>query len=306
MDGLTLSPSPHLRGPDSTRGIMADVLIALSPAAVMGVVYFGPRAALVLAVTLAASVFSELLWNLICRKPNSLGDCSALVTGLLLGLNLPPTIPLWMAALGGAIAIIVPKQMFGGLGQNFANPAITARIVLMVSFPAAMTNWVEPFAWRSSSLDAVTSATPLAGGEYTARELILGLHGGCIGETCSLMLLAGGLYLLIRRVINPAIPLTFVGTVALLTAVTGGDVLRAVCGGGLLIGAIFMATDYVTSPYTLTGKLIFGAGCGAITFVIRYFGNLDEGVSFSILLMNLLTPHINRLTRPKPFGGAGK
>lgn len=302
MANLIVSSSPHLRGNETTRGIMTDVIIALLPASAAGIVFYGPYAALVLAVSVASAVLCEFLWNLILKKPNSLSDGSAVVTGLLLGMNLAPKVPVWMAALGSAIAIIIVKQMFGGLGNNFANPAITARIVLMVSFPLAMTSWAEPFAWRTPGVDAVTSATPLASGNYSYGELLLGLHGGCIGETCALLLIAGGIYLVFRRVISPTIPLAFTATVALLTFFAGGDPLKAVLSGGLLLGAIFMATDYVTSPYTFRGKIIFGIGCGIITFAIRKFGNLPEGVSFSILIMNLLVPHINRFTRPKPFG----
>ena len=306
MEKLTVSSSPHLRSGESTGGIMLDVAFALLPAAIAGVAIFGPRAAAVLGVCILFAVLSEAVWNLIFKKPLSITDGSAVVTGLLLGMNLSPLAPLWMAALGSVIAIVIVKQMFGGLGQNFANPAITARIVLMVSFPTAMTAWAEPFGWRSG-LDGLSSATPLAAdaGAFTYRELLLGLTGGCIGETCALLLLAGGLYLMFRRVITPTIPAAFIGTVALCSLCAGEDPLKAVLSGGLLLGAIFMATDYVTSPYTFKGRLIFGIGCGVITFVIRRFGNLPEGVSFSILLMNLLVPHINRITRPKPFGSEG-
>lgn len=307
MEKLIVSSSPHLRSGESTGGIMLDVAFALLPAAVAGIAIFGPRAAAVLGVCILFAVLSEAVWELIFKKPISISDGSAVVTGLLLGMNLSPLVPLWMAALGSMIAIVIVKQMFGGLGQNFANPAITARIVLMVSFPTAMTTWAEPFGWRSE-IDTLSSATPLAAGAdaFTYRELLLGLSGGCIGETCALLLLAGGAYLVFRRVITPTIPLSFIATVAICSLCAGADPIKAILSGGLLLGAIFMATDYVTSPYTFKGQLIFGIGCGLITFVIRQFGNLPEGVSFSILLMNLLVPHINRLTRPKPFGSEGK
>lgn len=306
MEKLIVSSSPHLRSGESTGGIMLDVAFALLPAAVAGIAIFGPRVAAVLGVCILFAVLSEAVWELIFKKPISISDGSAVVTGLLLGMNLSPLVPLWMAALGSMIAIVIVKQMFGGLGQNFANPAITARIVLMVSFPTAMTTWAEPFAWRSE-IDTLSSATPLAAGAdaFTYRELLLGLSGGCIGETCALLLLAGGAYLVFRRVITPTIPLSFIATVAICSLCAGADPIKAILSGGLLLGAIFMATDYVTSPYTFKGQLIFGIGCGLITFVIRQFGNLPEGVSFSILLMNLLVPHINRLTRPKPFGSEG-
>lgn len=307
MNKLTVSSSPHLRSGDSTVGIMLDVIIALLPAAIAGIAIFGPRAAIVIATSVVSAILSEFVWNLIFKKSNSISDCSAIVTGLLLGMNLPPTLPIWMAALGSAVAIIIVKQMFGGLGQNFANPAITARIVLTVSFPVAMTNWSEPFGWYSKNIDTLSTATPLVSGfkDYSYRELLLGLTGGCIGEVCSLLLIAGGIYLVFRKVITPTIPLAFVGTVALLSLCTGADPLKAILSGGLILGAVFMATDYVTSPYTFKGQLIFGIGCGLITFLIRQFGNLPEGVSFSILLMNLLVPHINKLTQRKPFGTEG-
>ena len=292
---------------------MLDVIIALIPLIAAGAVLFGPRILITVAVTTAAALVSEYIFCKAVHKANTLKDLSAVVTGILLALNLPPEIPLWIAALGGVIAIVVAKQLFGGLGQNFANPAITARIVLMVSFPSFMTAWSDPFAWHNSALvDAVTSPTPLAaGGEYTLRQLAFGLRGGCIGETCSILIIICGIYLIVRKVISPIIPLSFVLTVGAATFFSslGGGVLSALTAsaagmmsGGLLLGAFFMATDYVTSPTYKWGKLIFGIGCGIVTFVIRRFGSLPEGVSFSILLMNILVPHIDALTAPKPFG----
>lgn len=300
---LNVSSSPHLRHPDTTQGIMLDVLIALVPAAVFGCVIFSWRAALVLAICLASSFAFEYLWNLIFKKPQSAFDLSALVTGLLLGMNLPSSIPLWMAVVGCFIAIIIVKQFFGGIGHNFANPAITARIALMVSFPAAMTNYIEPL-----SVDTVSSPTPLAAlyssatSPVTLKDAFFGVHGGCIGETSAFLIIIGGLYLIIRRIISPVIPACFIGTVALASLIAGQNVGLAICSGGLMLGAIFMATDYTTSPTTNWGKAIFGVGCGLITFIIRYFGSLPEGVSYSILLMNILVPYINRLTQRKPFG----
>ena len=223
----------------------------------------------------------------------------------MLALNLPPTLPLWMAAVGSAVAIIVVKQMFGGIGHNFANPAITARIVLMVSFPTAMTTFVDPFA----AVDTVSTATPLSGSQEVATDiagLFFGNYPGCIGETSAILLLAGGAYLVLRRVITPHIPLAFMASAAVLALILGDDPIRTLLSGGLMIGAIFMATDYVTSPPNRLGKIIFGIGCGLITVIIRHFGNLPEGVSFSILIMNILTPHITRLTTPKPFGMEAK
>lgn len=295
---LTVASSPHIKRPDTTRGIMSDVVIALAPAATYGCILFGLRALAVLITSVSVAVICEFLWNKALKKPNTIKDMSAVVTGLLLGMNLPPTLPLWQAAIGSAAAIIVVKQMFGGLGHNFANPAIAARIILLVSFPASMTRFTEPVS------DAVTSATPLAGtaGMLSFKTLFFGMHAGSIGETSAFLLIVGGLYLVIRRVITPIIPVCFIGTVALLSLISGESVMLSVLGGGLILGAVFMATDYTTSPTTSLGKAIFAVGCGIITFVIRKFGSLPEGISYSILLMNILVPHINRFTLSKPFG----
>ena len=293
---LKVSSSPHIKHIDTTRGIMLDVIIALLPAAIYGCILFGIDAVLVLLTTVVTAVAAEALWNLALHKKQTIGDLSAVLTGLLLGMNLSSKVPLWIAAIGSVVAIIVVKQMFGGLGFNFANPAITARIVLLVSFASHMSKFVSP-------IDAVSSATPLAReASFTAKELFFGMHGGTIGETSSFLLIIGGLYLVLRRVIKPIIPVAFIGTVAVASLIAGDSLSLALFGGGLMLGAIFMATDYVTSPTTNLGKLIFGIGCGLITFVIRKFGALPEGVSYSILLMNILTPHINRLTLSKPFG----
>ena len=295
---LTVASSPHIKRPDTTRGIMSDVVIALAPAATYGCILFGLRALAVLITSVSVAVLCEFLWNKALKKPNTIKDMSAVVTGLLLGMNLPPTLPLWQAAIGSAAAIIVVKQMFGGLGHNFANPAIAARIILLVSFPASMTRFTEPVS------DAVTSATPLAGtaGALSFKTLFFGMHAGSIGETSAFLLIVGGLYLVIRRVITPIIPVCFIGTVALLSLISGESVMLSVFGGGLILGAVFMATDYTTSPTTPLGKAVFAVGCGIITFVIRKYGSLPEGVSYSILLMNILVPHINRFTLSKPFG----
>ena len=295
---LTVASSPHIKRPDTTRSIMSDVVIALAPAATYGCILFGLRALAVLITSVSVAVLCEFLWNKALKKPNTIKDMSAVATGLLLGMNLPPTLPLWQAAIGSAAAIIVVKQMFGGLGHNFANPAIAARIILLVSFPASMTRFTEPVS------DAVTSATPLAGtaGTLSFKTLFFGMHAGSIGETSAFLLIVGGLYLVIRRVITPIIPVCFIGTVALLSLISGESVMLSVFGGGLILGAVFMATDYTTSPTTSLGKAVFAVGCGIITFVIRKFGSLPEGVSYSILLMNILVPHINRFTLSKPFG----
>ncbi len=302
---LNVSSSPHFRHPDTTQGIMLDVIIALLPAAVFGCVVFGLRAASVLLVSVISAVLAEFLWNLICKKPQTVLDLSAVVTGLLLGMNLPSTLPFWMAAVGSVVAIIIIKQLFGGIGHNFANPAIAARIVLLVSFPSAMTKFVNPF-----SVDTVSTATPLASlynpdaqnVVFSTKDLFFGIKAGCIGEVSAFLLIVGGLYLVARRIINPSAPLCFIGTVALCSLIAGQNVGYALFTGGLMLGAIFMATDYTTTPTSSLGKAIFGVGCGLITFVIRYFGAVPEGVSYSILIMNILTPYINRLTQRKPFG----
>ena len=313
---LTVSASPHVRSHETTTGIMLDVIIALVPALVMSAVYFGTRALCLAAVTVGTAVLSEYLSRKIMKRDNTLGDLSAVVTGLILAFNLPATLPLWMAAIGSVIAIVIVKQMFGGIGQNFVNPAITARIILMMSFPSAMAKWIVPFssAW---SPDAVTAATPMtvlnAGTDLTAAEglptltqMLIGAHGGSMGEVCSIALLAGAFYLLLRRVISPTIPFSVIGTVAVIMLIAGKGNLEFVAyellGGGLILGAFFMATDYSTSPINRKGRIIFGIGCGLITAVIRLFGSLPEGVSFSIILMNILVPHIERLTTSKPFG----
>lgn len=305
MQKMNISSSPHITSSENTSGIMLDVIFALLPATVCGIYFFGFHALLIIAVSVASAVVSEYIWCRAIKKEPSLRDLSAIVTGLLLALNLPPTLPLWMAAVGSAIAIIVVKQMFGGIGHNFANPAITARIVLMVSFPTAMTTFVDPFA----AVDTVSTATPLSGSQEVATDiagLFFGNYPGCIGETSAILLLAGGAYLVLRRVITPHIPLAFMASAAVLALILGDDPIRTLLSGGLMIGAIFMATDYVTSPPNRLGKIIFGIGCGLITVIIRHFGNLPEGVSFSILIMNILTPHITRLTTPKPFGMEAK
>lgn len=302
---LKVTSSPHIRHEDSTRGIMLDVIIALLPAAIYGCILFGWKALFVLITTIFTAVAAEAVWNIALKKPQTIGDFSAVLTGLLLGMNLSSETPLWIAAIGSVVAIIVVKQMFGGLGFNFANPAMTARIVLLVSFAGQMSNYAKPIEWWSSgAVDAMSSATPLAGeATYTFRQLFFGMHSGSIGETSAFLLIIGGIYLMLRRVIKPIIPVAFIGTVAVCSLIANPqEIALSVFGGGLMLGAIFMATDYTTSPTTDLGKLIFGIGCGLITFVIRQFSPLPEGVSYAILLMNILTPHINKLTLSKPFG----
>ncbi|WP_077534247.1 RnfABCDGE type electron transport complex subunit D [Massiliimalia massiliensis] len=298
MGNFVVTPSPHITSNNKTSIIMRDVVIALMPALVAANVVFGIRALLVTAVCVLSCVLFEYLSRLVMKKENTISDLSAVVTGVLLAYNLPVTIPLWIAVIGSFIAIVVVKQMFGGIGQNFANPALTARIVLFASFAVHMTNWVEPFA-----VDTVSSATPLLDIEHAdTLALFLGNVPGCLGETSALALLIGGVYLVIRKVISPVIPVTYIGTVFVLSYLFGSDPVNQILAGGLMLGAIFMATDYATTPITTKGKLIFAFGCGLMTVAIRLYGAYPEGVSFSILFMNLLTPLIDRATKAKPFG----
>ncbi len=310
MDNMIVSVNPHVYAKDTTQTIMRDVLIALFPAVIASIVFFGVQALLVEVVCVVVAVACEWAFEKICGKPITIMDLSAAVTGLLLALNLPVSIPLWQAAFGAFVAIIVIKQFFGGIGQNFANPAITARVIMLVAFSGAMTNWV-PAAFSNAPVDAVTAATPLAllgaegaeGTLPTLAQMFLGARGGSMGETSCLALLLGGIYLIYRKVISWHTPVAFIGTVLVLTALLGQQPLYQVMAGGLFIGAFFMATDYTTSPPTPAGKLIFGVGCGLITVLIRVWGNYPEGVSFSILLMNILNPYICDWTKTKPFGG---
>lgn len=312
VDGkkLVVSASPHLRTKDTTQRIMLDVVISLIPALIAAVVLFGPRVLAVTATTVITAVLSEFAARKVMKRHNTIQDLSAVVTGLILAFNLPVSIPLWMAAIGSFFAIVVVKQMFGGIGQNFANPAIVARIVLLLSFGQAMGSWTAPLSWKT---DAVSTATPLAiiGGESNEAlpsllDMFLGIRGGCIGETCSLALIVGGIYLMARKVISYKIPVAFIGTVAVIMLIAGKFDLEFLAyelmGGGLLLGAFFMATDYSTSPIKSNAKIVFGVGCGLLTCVIRLFASLPEGVSFAILIMNLLVPHIETIMAPKPFG----
>ncbi len=306
MNLLTVSPSPHIRSERTTRSIMLDVIIALCPAWIASVIIFGWRALLVSVVCIVSCVAIEYLCRLAMKREQTVGDLSAVVTGLLLALNLPVTIPLWVAVFGCFIAIAVTKQLFGGIGQNFANPAITARVVLLASFGGYMTKFTAPFDYGA---DAVSTSTPLQqlasdGGELPSLlQMFLGVKAGSMGEVSALALLIGGVYLVARRVIKPITPLVFIGTVFLLFGLVGMKPLYQILSGGLLLGAIFMATDYATTPSTNWGKVIFGLGAGVLTFLIRVYGNYPEGVSFAILLMNILTPQIDKLAVRKPLGG---
>lgn len=303
---LYVSSSPHLRSTASTRRIMLDVIIALLPTSVAACVIFGMRSMVLIGVCVATCVLLEYFARKIMKRDTTIGDLSAVVTGLLLALNLPVDINPLIAMFGCLVAIVVVKQLFGGIGMNFVNPALAARIVLLVSFPSAMMHWVPAFS--ANGPDAVTAATPLVAepGAFSYIDLLIGNCGGSIGEVCAAALILGGVYLVIRRVISPIIPCVYLATAALMSLVVGADPLYQLLSGGLLLGAIFMATDYTTSPVTQWGKVIFAAGCGVLTILLRTYSNMPEGVSFSILLMNILVPHIERLTSPKPFGAVKK
>ena len=311
MDKLIVSSSPHFNGKRTTQNIMLDVIIGLAPAMLASIVYFGVKAAAVILTCVASCVLSEFLCRKVMKRPQTVGDLSCVVTGVLLALNLPATIHPLMAVFGSVVAIVVVKQMFGGIGQNFVNPALTARIILMNSFPARMTHWVAPFDYAATA-DSITTATPLGilkegGGELPSYlDLFLGKTGGCLGETCALAILIGGIYLIARRVISPVIPVTYLATAAVFSLLFGRDPIFDLLSGGLMLGAFFMATDYTTSPLYFWGRVVFAIGCGALTLVIREFGSLPEGVSYSILLMNILTPLIERYIKPKAFGSPKK
>ncbi len=308
MEKLNIAVSPHIHGRKTTGGVMLDVILALLPATIAGVILFGLDALLVIAVCVASAVLGEFLFNLILKRDQTIGDLSCVVTGLLLALNLPASVPLWQAAVGAVFAVVLVKGVFGGLGKNIVNPAITARVFMLLAF-GSMTSAVFP-----KGMDSASGATPLTdldnGVAPSLLDLFLGKNGGAIGETCALALIIGGVYLLIRRVISWHIPVAFIGTVFLFTLLLeGGDMEAAlawVLSGGLLIGAFFMATDYVTSPINAVGKIIFGIGAGVITVLIRFWGVYPEGVSFAILLMNIVNPFIDAKCNRKLFGGDKK
>lgn len=301
---LLVNVSPHIKSPMTTQKVMLNVLLALIPATVASVILFGWRSLLLIAVSAISCVLFETLFNMVTKRPNTVADLSALVTGTLLAMNLPVTLPLWMAVVGAFVAIVIAKMLFGGLGQNFANPAILARIVLLISFSTEMTTWAKPLQWLYG--EANTGATPLASASVMVQtsylDLFLGNKGGCLGEVSVLALLIGGLFLIARGIITPTIPFTYIASMFAFSWLFGADPTAQILSGGLMIGAFFMATDYTTSPFTEKGKVIFGVGLGLITAVIRAFGSYPEGVSFSILLMNILVPYIDKLTRTKPFG----
>lgn len=314
-NNLIVSVSPHVHGKRTTTTVMLDVVIALLPAAIAGVLIFGMQAAILCAVCVASCVVFEFLFTKLCKRPTTVGDLSAVVTGLLLAMNVPSTLPIWQAVVGSFVAIVIVKCLFGGLGCNFANPAITARVVMLIAFTGTMAAAVPP---KSISEDMLmASATPLAllsdaekvstfMEETSLMDMFLGIRGGALGETCALALLLGGVYLVVRKVITWHTPVVFIGAVFALAFAITGDMTTALyytLSGGTFIGAIFMATDYVTSPSTAKGKIIFALGCAVITTLIRFYGSYPEGVSFSILFMNILNPYIDKWTMKKPFGG---
>lgn len=309
MNKLIVSSSPHIRTKNETPRIMLDVIIALFPAALAGTLIFGIKALLVIATCVLSSVIAEFVFNLIVKKEQTVFDLSAVVTGLILALNLRADAPVWQCIIGSVFAIIVVKCLFGGLGCNFANPAIAGRIFLLICFTGTIGGGALPLI--SSAPELVSGATPLEviskGGELPSlMDMFLGFKGGAIGEVSIAAILIGFIYLVARKVIHFETPLVFVATVFVLALIVDNSLISAVyqvLAGGLVFGAVFMATDYVTTPITRSGKMVFAFGCGLITFLIRYFGNYPEGVSFSILLMNILSPYIEKWTAPKALGG---
>lgn len=298
---MRVSTAPHIHSGVTTRRVMVDVLIALVPCVVAGVFRFGYRAAILLAVSMLSCLVFEYLWQKLTKKTVTVGDCSALVTGLLIGLNLPVNAPFWIPIIGGGVAIIIAKQFFGGIGDNFINPALAARAVLLTSWPVHMTAFTLPVN-NVFAADAVSSATPLATQSATYMQLLTGDIPGSIGEVSKLMILLGLAYLLITKVISWRIPVVMLGTVALFTWIFGGDPLYAVMAGGVMFGAVFMATDYTTSPMTAVGQYIYAAVTGLIVVIIRQFGAYPEGVTYAILLANVLTPLIDKYVKPRVFG----
>lgn len=298
-----ISSSPHFHSNITTKSIMLDVIIALIPAFIAGVIFFGLSALLLVGVCIVTCVFCEFIFNLIIKKEQTVGDLSAIVTGLILGLNIPANLPIWQAVVGSVFAIIIVKCIFGGIGCNVVNPALTSRVFMLVAFGS--------MAKAAFPLDSVSSATPLAqlaeGKLPSLFDTFIGNIGGAIGETSALALLIGGIYLLIKKVITWHIPVSFIGSVFVLSFLLDGfnftSALLWILSGGLFLGAFFMATDYVTSPSTALGKIIYGVGAGFITVIIRFYGNYPEGVSFGILMMNILNPYIELLTQRKLFGG---
>ena len=312
MANFVVSGTPHVRSKESIQSIMRDVIIALIPATAAGIYYFGLNALILIIASILSCVVFEALYQKATKKPVTVSDLSAVVTGLLLAMNLPAAAPVWVAIVGGAFAIIFAKQLFGGLGQNFINPALAGRAFLLASYPTEMTTWSVP---TGLAADAATYATPLAqmkAGTLDANllDLFIGRCGGTIGETCAIALIIGGVYLLYKHVISWKIPVIYIATVFILFAVIGRHGVRMpvheILAGGVMLGGIFMATDYASSPVTPKGQIIFAVGAGLLTYLIRTFGGYPEGVSYSILIMNCCVPLIERFTEPTIFGALPK
>ena len=301
---LIVSASPHLRSEETTTGLMANVIVALVPCVVASAIIFGLRALLVTAVSVVASVAFEWLYCKLLKKPNPVGDLSAVVTGIILALNVPVGMPIGELIVGDFVAIIVVKQLFGGICKNFAHPALVGRIFLFISFAGEMNTWVYP----DAAVDQLSSATPLKVADpskLSLLDLFMGVHGGVLGETCALAIVLGLIYLVATKTISAAIPASYIGSMFIFYLISTRSLHGALVGvlsGGLLFGAVYMATDYVTSPFTLKGKLVYGVALGIVTFAIREWGSYAEGVSFALLFMNLWVPYINDLTRQTPYG----
>lgn len=307
---LIASSSPHIRSDETVSKIMLDVIIALIPAFIASIYYFGLASVKITLLSILSAVITEVVCQKIMKRPVTIRDLSAVVTGILLAFNLPATVPWWIPIIGSAFAIVIGKQVFGGIGHNFINPALAGRAMLAVSWPKLMTSWINP-----AGVDAVSTATPLAiMKETTANlpplsDLFLGRIPGCLGETSAILLIIGGIYLIYRGVITWRIPAAYIGTVAVISLITEGSLIGMsyhLFAGGLMLGAFYMATDYSSSPVTPKGKIVYGIGAGLITMLIRKVGALPEGVSYSILLMNVAAPLIDKYTSPKLFGGAKK
>lgn len=332
MNKLYVSSSPHIKDSKNTSSIMRNVVLALCPALIGAVLFFSLRALVIVCISVLSCVLFEFLYNLLLRRKQTIGDFSAVVTGMLLGFNLPVTVPIWLPVIGAAFSIIIIKMLFGGIGKNIVNPALGGRIFLFISFSSLMSTWIAPVSALNNSaaslplfktpVDVVSTATPLAYlkdmdgnivSNYSISSAFLGTIGGCLGETSAILLIIGGLYLLYKKIITWHIPVSFLGTVSVITFLFPlfNDISRLefmsynLFSGGLMLGAIFMATDYTTSPVTPAGRIIFGVGCGLITVFIRYFGGYPEGVSFAIFLMNFFVWFIDQHTIPKKFGGTG-
>ena len=308
---LLASSSPHIRSKDTTTSVMLDVIIALVPALIASVYFFGFQSAFVIALSVGSAVGTEALIQKLTKKRVTINDLSAVVTGLLLAFNLPPMVPWWIPVIGSAVAISIGKQVFGGLGNNFINPALAGRAFLVASWPVQMTFWSSPGAMT----DTISTATPMAllktssEGLQPISDVILGRVGGCLGETSAILLIIGGVYLVRKKVISPRIPVAYIGTVAVISLITSGFDLTytayQIFGGGLILGAVFMATDYASSPVSKKGKIIFGIGCGVLTMLIRLYSGSAEGVSYSILFMNVASPLIEKYSAPRVFGSGG-